>query len=170
MIWTFDDSRLTFHQVQHMHATPVFVKDGAIEPMSSRFDELARVQASSFFFPPGADGNWTNAIDEVFLYPIAVTVPLNVGQTVFEMNGTRLAIQSRPAPIPELESEDVRRGADFQNHAVAAGAVNRSSWNQEVIMFACGPLVHVFLGIKRNASLLCSTKFRSHLFPVYVWL
>src|SRR2546430_1676343 len=86
------------------------------------------------------------------------------------MNGAWLAVEARSAPVPQLEGEDVWGGADFQNHAVTARTVNRSSRNQEMIMFACGPFVDVLLGIEPVASLLSLAEFGRHLLSIYIRL
>ena len=89
---------------------------------------------------------------------------------MIKMNWTRFSVQARSAPIPQLEGENVRSGADFQDHAVAAGTVNSSRRNQKVVMPPGGPLVHIFIGIKPGSILLRMVELPSHLFPVYIRL
>src|SRR5437868_13288724 len=89
---------------------------------------------------------------------------------MIKVNGTGFSIQARSAPIPQLEGENVRSGADFQDHAVAARAVNGSGRNQEMVMAPGRPLVHIFISIKPGSILLRLTEFPFHLFPLYVRL
>src|SRR5215471_11381319 len=100
--------------------------DRLIKPMPAGFDKFVRMQAGYFLCKTRAACNRANTIDEILLYPISVALPLDVRQAMLEVNRTRLAVQTRSAPIPQFKSKDIGRGADFEDHAVAARAMNRS--------------------------------------------
>ena len=95
---------------------------------------------------PSPRANRFDAIDERAAHPFGRSIPLDVGHTVLEMDGPGLSIEAEAAPVPQLEGEDVGRGADFEHHAVFAGAMNGARRNQEMIVLAGGETVDVFLG------------------------
>ena len=117
----------------------------AREPVAAGFDELALVQASAFFAPARTAGDGFKAVNQVALHPVRRAIPLDVRRTMIEVDGTRTAVQSEPAPVPEFEGEDVGSGADFEHHAVFARAVHRAGGNQEVVVLLGGRKVDVLL-------------------------
>jgi hypothetical protein len=97
--------------------------------MPSRIDKFQFVQSGPFLDPTLAPADPLDSIRQILSHPFCVPIPLKVGGAVLQVNRAGAAIQSGPAPTPSLEGKDVRRRADFQNHAVRARTVDRARWN-----------------------------------------
>ena len=82
--------------------------------MAAGLNKFPGMQASAFFRRMIVAGQDLNFIDERGFDPFGVAIPLNVGEAVLQVDWTWEVVESRTAPIPELESKDVRRGADFE--------------------------------------------------------
>src|SRR6266496_2259139 len=61
----------------------------------------------------------------------------------------RTAVQAEASPIPQLESENVGRGADLEDHAVPSRTVNGARRNQEMVVLTGRKAIDVLLCIKR---------------------
>ena len=148
----FNDSGVSFHKVQDVHATLRVMRDGSGKPAAARLNEFTCMKTGPFFGPMVVLGEDLSLIDERSFYPVRIAIPLYVGEAVLKVDGTWLVVESKAAPIPELESEDVRRGADFEHDTISAGAVNGASGNEEVIVPSCGPTVDEFLRVERDIA------------------
>src|SRR6267154_3592171 len=110
------------------------MRDGCVEPVAAGFDELQRMQACTLLAPAFAIGNGSHRVDKFALCPFGIALPGDVGEAVIDMDGPRLAVKPHPTPVPELEGEDVGRGADLQHDDARAGTVYRAAGNEEVIV------------------------------------
>src|ERR1700733_14961037 len=122
--WAFDDGAIAFHKVEYMNGAICMVKNRQREPMPPCFDELEPMQTRFLFAPARARVQVLKPIDQVLLNPIGAAGPVDVRQSVIEVDGPWPAVQTGAAPVPELEGEDVGRGANLENYAVASRAVN----------------------------------------------
>ena len=77
---------------------------------------------------------------------------------MIEMDGTRLSVEAEAAPIPKFEGEDVRRRADFQHHAVFAGAMHRAGGNQEMVVLGGGKRLTNPSASEKARRLLCAMR------------
>jgi hypothetical protein len=57
-----------------------------------------------------------------------------------------LAVEPHPPPIPHLEGEQVRGGANLEHHRAGPAAVDRAGRDEEVVVLFGGPAVDVSLG------------------------
>src|SRR6185437_6435733 len=121
----FNNCALAFDEVEDVDGAARVVRHDSGEPVAARLDEFKRVQAGALLAPAVAGGNGLDLVDERAAHPVRRAVPLDIGRAMLQMNGARASVEAEAAPIPQLEGEDVGRGADFQNHAVAARAVDR---------------------------------------------
>src|SRR5438034_687368 len=86
------------------------------------------------------------------------------------MNRPRLAIQTEPTPVPQLECEYVRCRADFENHAVLARAMDGAGRNEKVIMLPSGKSVDVVFCAERGTAFLRRPQLTHHSLAVYTGL
>jgi len=158
-----DDEKINFNGQQHLRYVPIrrawtmcttddlppgaagVVLNRCREPMTTCFDELARMQAGALFAPTEPLPYWLDRVDQPTFHPFRWAIPLEVGETVIEMNRSRFSIEPEPAPIPHFEGEDVGSRRDFEDHAVLAGTMAGAGGYQKVVVFLCGPAVHVFM-------------------------
>ena len=164
---TFDQAGLAAHQVEHVDGTARVMSNGRVKPVAAGFDELQSMEARTLLAPSFATGNGRHRVDQFALCPFCVALPGDVGETVIDVDGTRLAVKPHPTPVPELEGEDVGRGADFQYDAACAGTMYRPAGNQEVIVSPDRPSVDIgFSGKRRTSGKLGGPKIRGHGFSV----
>src|SRR5580698_2078967 len=130
------------------------------EPVPPRLDEFPLMQAGALFAPALAVDNKRRLPDEIFLHPLGAAVPLNVREAVIEVNGPWKAVEPKPSPIPQLERENVRRGADFKEHALRARAVNSASRYQKMIVLRRGDSIDEAIGIERDLAVLRFAQLR----------
>src|SRR5487761_458725 len=123
---TFDDGLLSLRQIQHVHGAASTMRHGPAKPMPARLDELAFMQTRLLFPPSLAFADRPEPVDEILACPFGSAVPLNVCKAVFDVNRTGRPVETHAAPVPQLERKNVRRRADFENQAVAAGTVDGS--------------------------------------------
>src|SRR4051794_21424545 len=97
------------------------------EPVATCFYKLAFVQACTLFAPSVALRDLFECIDQVALHPFGSPIPLNVMQTVLEVDRPGQSVQTDSAPIPHFECEDIWSRADLQNHTVLSRTVRCSS-------------------------------------------
>ena len=97
--------------------------------------------------------NRPDSVHKIIHYPSCGPVPLNVFHPMINVDGPRKAVQAYPAPVPELEGEDIRSCADFQHHGILSGAVNGSSRDEYVVMLFHRNPVHVLFSIKEYLTL-----------------
>src|SRR5208283_815850 len=107
---------------------------GGAEAMAPGLDELALVQPRPLFAPALAGGDGREGVYQVLPGPLGCTLPAYAGCAVIQVNGARLAVETEPGPVPQLECEQVRGRADFQNHGVPARAVHGSGRNEKVVV------------------------------------
>src|SRR4029077_14168230 len=117
----------------------------------SCFNKFQFMQSCFFFYPSLTFIHHLNGIDQFFFFPISFPAPINYCLSMFDVDGSWLAIKSHAPPIPQFESEDVRSGADLENHAVGAGAMNSTRRDEQMVMFFYRPFLHIFFSIKKNS-------------------
>ena len=108
--------------------------------------------------------NFCHCVDKVSVNPFGITVPLDVGRTMFKVDGTRLAVKVNATPVPELECENIRRSADFQHHGICAGAMYSAGRNQHMVMLLDRNLVDKFFCRERLAAVLGCLQGADHFF------
>src|SRR5579859_7672831 len=112
VVRAFDQDLVAFDQVEDIDATVGGVRNRPGEPMAAGLDELKLVQTCALLAPGIALGKGFNAVDEIAPGPFGVAVPLDVRQPAVEMHWSRLAVEAKARPVPQLERENVRRRAD----------------------------------------------------------
>src|ERR1700733_11069115 len=136
------------------------------KPTPPSLDEFKFVQPGSFFCPPLTFGNRFNPIDQTLSYPVGLSFPRDICDSMIKMYRSRQTVQSETPPIPKFEGEDVRRSANLKHHAAFARAMNRAGGNKKVIMFAGGESVYVIFRKKRRTATLSSPQFADHRIPI----
>ena len=86
-----------------------------------------------------------------------------------DVDGSRQSVEAQTPPIPEFKSEDVGGCADFEHHAVFAGAVHGPCRDQDVVVLFDRPAFHVLFGIERSAAVLRRFQFGDHHFGLDVF-
>src|SRR5450631_3057328 len=92
ILGTLHGDLFTFNQVQHIQCAGGVVLDRCGEPMSSRFEELKLVQAGCLFAPPVTMCDLAHGTDKVVRDPLPVTIPLDIGKAMLQVNRARQAI------------------------------------------------------------------------------
>ena len=80
-----------------------------------------------------------------------------LANAVLEVDRARLAIEPETPPVPQLEGEDVGRGADFQHHGVRPAAMHRAGRNEKMIVLLGREFVRVAFRPERARRLLCAS-------------
>ena len=122
----FDDSFLSLNEVENIDCPQRVVRRRTRKPVPARFNEFQFVEPCALLAPTRALPHRFNPIDQVFPDPFRVTVPNDVCQAVFEMNRSWRTIQAEPAPVPQLEGENIRRCAYLKNHAISISSASSS--------------------------------------------
>jgi hypothetical protein len=68
--------------------------------MAPRLNEFTHVKSGTFFRPAFALRYRYCPIQEIALDPLGVSIPLNIGQSMLQVDRTRMTIKSQAAPIP----------------------------------------------------------------------
>src|SRR5215831_5242656 len=110
------------------------------------------MESCTLLSPAGPCIHQFDSIDQFPPHPGGRAIPLHIADSMLDVDWPGLAIQSHAPPVPELEREDVGSGANFQNHRIAAGAVNGSGRNRKVIVFPRRPGIDVSLRGKRSLA------------------
>ena len=127
---TFHNSFPAFYQIQYIQVALCMMCNCPGEPVTVRLDELGFIQSGPFGCPAISLANFFRSVQQVFAHPLFSSVPVDVFFTVANIDGSRQAVESQTAPVPQLESEDIRSGTDFQYHTVFARAVDGASGNK----------------------------------------
>src|SRR5580698_1143352 len=106
------------------------------EPVPARFNKRQFVEPRALLAPTCSLPHRFDPIDQVFPNPFRVTVPNDVCQAVFEMNRSWQTIQAEPAPVPQLECENIRSCAYLKNHAISARAMDGARRNQKMVVLS----------------------------------
>src|SRR5215468_862235 len=80
---------LALAQIQNIDAAIRAMRYGPRKPVPARLDELAFVQASSFFPPALSFGDWSYGVNQLFLHPCGGAFPLNASNAVLQVDWTR---------------------------------------------------------------------------------
>lgn len=78
------------------------------------------MQAGLFNLVIGSAAHSVCLFEKLGFHPIGISIPLDVSLPMGQMHRPGLSIESQSPPVPELEGEDVRSGAYFQNHRILA--------------------------------------------------
>ena len=160
----FHDGFLTLDEIQDIYRAAGEMQDAAAKPVAACLDEFELVQAGAFFAPPGPRGDGFDSIDEILAHPLGCAVPLNIAKAMIEMDRPRRTVEAEAGPIPHFKSENVRRGADFKNHAVASRTMNGARGNQEVLVFFRRPFIDVALDVKIGSPFCATRRSRASAF------
>ena len=68
--------------------------------------------------------------------------------------GRGLPSRPKPAPVPQLEGEDVGRGADFQHHGIGPGTMDGAGGDEEMVVLLGRPLVDILVRGKCGPAVL----------------
>lgn len=161
--WALDDRFVSFNEIEDVDGAVGVVRDGAGEPVAAGLDEFESMKAGAFFAPARGRVKGLDMVDQVFLNPGGAAIPADIRKAVIEVERAGAAIEAHARPIPELKGKDVRGSADLEHHGVAAGAVDGSRGDEEVVVLACRKFVDVLLGIelgKRRCG--CGAEIADH--------
>ena len=78
------------------------------------------------------------------------------------VDGPRFAVEAKPAPVPELEGENIGGGADFEHHAVRARAMDGAGGDEKMVVPAGGPGHNITVGLKIALTPLGGLEIRHH--------
>ena len=168
---TFDHNFRALHKIQNVNSSACVVFHGLAKPMTPCLDEFLFVQTCLFFAPSNTLGNGCHRIDELFVRPCSISVPLNVFQAVVEMNGPRPAIEAEPSPVPKFEGKDIWGSAYLKHHAIRyrnSGAFRQELESGRASLRECGS--HIFrLEIQSLSPVRGGDQipFRAELTPVF---
>ena len=108
--------------------------------------------------------NFCHCVDKVSVNPFGITVPLDVGCTMFKVDGARFAVKVNTTPVPQLECENIGCSADFQHHGICTGTMHSAGRNQHMVMLLDGNLVDKFFCRERLAAVLGRLQGVDHFF------
>ena len=162
----FDHRLAALDEVEHVEVAAGVVRNSPGEPMASGFDEFEVVESGSFLAPAIAFGYRFRSVHEVLAGPCCGAVPLDVGRAVGEVDRAGLAIEAEAVPVPQFEGENVRGGADFQNHRLRAAAVDGTRRDQEMVVLRGRKAVRVGVRGERPVPALGCGEIFQHGVPV----
>ena len=108
----------TINQVQHMHTDVAMYRQGRRCCKAECVQKLPFMQTGAHNRSVFASINFCHCVDKVSVNPFGITVPLDVGCTMFKVDGARFAVKVNTTPVPQLECENIGCSADFQHHGI----------------------------------------------------
>src|SRR5664280_615921 len=120
------DCGISFYKIQNLQVTSSVMMHRNCEPVPSCLNEFERVQSGPLLAPSITRCHNFILINEIFAHPVSRPIPLDVLQSVLQVNWPWSAIQTQPSPVPKLEGEDIWCGTYLQHHEVTPGTVNRA--------------------------------------------
>src|SRR5690348_7090267 len=83
-----------------------------------------------------------------------------------QVDRSRTSVQTESSPVPHLKSENIRRCANFQHHAVTPRTMRSSRRNQKVVMLLRRELVDILLRVELYLPALCPSQIADHLLAI----
>ena len=108
--------------------------------------------------------NFCHCVDKVSVNPFGITVPLDVGCTMFKVDGARFAVKVNTTPVPQLECENIGCSADFQHHGICTGTMHSAGRNQYMVVLFDRDSVDKFFCRERLAAVLGRLQGVDHFF------
>lgn len=154
----------TINQVQHMHTAVAMYRQGRRCCKAECVQKLPFMQTGAHNRSVFAGINFCHCVDKVSVNPFGITVPLDVGCTMFKVDGARFAVKVNTTPVPQLECENIGCSADFQHHGICTGTMHSAGRNQHMVMLLDGNLVDKFFCRERLAAVLGRLQGVDHFF------
>ena len=124
----------TINQVQHMHTAVAMYRQGRRCCKAECVQKLPFMQTGAHNRSVFAGINFCHCVDKVSVNLFGITVPLDVGCTMFKVDGARFAVKVNTTPVPQLECENIGCSADFQHHGICTGTMHSAGRNQHMVM------------------------------------
>ena len=153
---TLHHDLVPLHQVEHGDGAHR-VKKGAPFPAQPCSAGSPGARAREGPSPPRAPRRRASSTSRARLTRFSRTPSRGAVQRMTSRPCARCTGRGRPSrpvrpPVPELEREDVGRGADLEDHRVCPGAVHRSRGDEEVVVAARRNAVDVARGVEVRAA------------------